>query len=149
DEAVSVWDAGAGGGLRLGGGLRQVEIFVGERTENVVGQIRRTWISGPFLGRVAAFGDGQAGRRLVRILLVDDLLAAIDGDGRRQVLAEELTLIVADDDHGIGLHILKLAPQDFHRPPALGVALAPDFDSYLFGEPGRALFQKRFVIVSL
>ena len=72
DEPVSVRNAGARGALRFGGRLRQVEIFVGERAEDVVGEVGRSRVGGPFPGSVAAFGDSEAGRWLMRVLLVYD-----------------------------------------------------------------------------
>ena len=107
----------------------------------MIGQIRRPGVAGAFCGRVADFGDRQP-RRLVQVLLVDDLLAPVDGDRRRQVLAEKLALIVAHDHHGVRLYLPELASQNFDRAPALRVPIAADLDLYFVGEAWSTLLEQ-------
>ena len=100
--------------------LRQIEVLVGERIENVVGERRRAGIGRPFRRRVARLGDIQAGRVFVQVLDVADLAAAIDGDRRRQAGVEELALVVADDDDRVGRHVVEFACRAF--PARCGTA---------------------------
>ncbi len=124
-----------------GSGLREVEVLVGERVEDVIGQRGSARIGGALRRRVARLGDVEAGGIFVQMLHVADLAAAIHGDRRRQARVEELPLIVADDDHGIRGDLVEFLPQRFEGLPAFPEALAPDLHGDLVREPRRALLR--------
>src|SRR5215469_14261561 len=104
-------------------------------------------VRGSFFRSVARLRDIQAWLVFVQMLNVADLRSAIDRDGGRQALVEKLALIVADNDHGVRIHLLEFPPERFHRGAAALVTFAPRLDIDLGGEAGRTSVQQRFVIV--
>src|SRR5207245_2259021 len=101
-EPVGVWNAATRCAARRVVRLRKVEVLVGERVEDVIGQRRRAWIGRALFWRVSRLSDVETRLILVQVLDVPDLLAAVHGNRRSQARVEELPLIVADDDDGLG-----------------------------------------------
>ena len=86
EEAEGVRDAVRGCAvLRRGVGLREVEVLVAQRVEDVVGELRRARVRGALArARCPASAMFSPGDVLVQVLDVADLLAAVDRDRRRQ-----------------------------------------------------------------
>ncbi len=129
--------------------LRQVEVLVGERPQNVIGQIGGAGIGRTLLRGVGRLGDVQPGRVFIQMLDVADRLAAIDGNRRRQARIEELALIVADDDNGVRGDLVELVSKGFERRTALHEALSTLLHRDLVGESRRTRLQQPRVVVSL
>jgi hypothetical protein len=94
EKVVGLGNPATRASSRHRGGLRQIKPLVGKRLQDVIGEPRRTRIRDAVDRRIAAFGDVEPGRRLMEELHVVNLVGAVDGDGRRQILAEEFSLIL-------------------------------------------------------
>ena len=82
-------------------------------------------------------GDREARTRLfLREWNVLDLAAAKYRDRGRQAVAENLALVVADDDERVRSGICKLAAQHIQRALASCVTLAPDLGQLSLAKPG-------------
>ena len=122
---------------------------LGERPQNVIGQLGGAGIRRTFLRRVGRLGDVQPRCVFVQMLDVADRFAAIDGNRRRQARVEEFALIVADDDDGVRSDLVELVSKGFERRPALHEALATLLHHDLVGEAGRTRLQQPRVVVGL
>ena len=111
EEAVGVRDPAARRAAWRVVGLRQVEVLVAQRVEDVVGERGRAGVRGALGGRITRLGDVQAGLVLVQVLDVSNLAAAIHRDRGRQARVEELALIVAEDDDGIRGDLVEFLPE--------------------------------------
>ncbi len=149
EEAVRVRDAATRRAARRLVRLRQIEVLVAQRSQNVIGKRGRAGIGRTFSRRVGRLRDVESGRILVEVLHVADLAAAVDRDRRRQPRVEELTLVVAEDDHGIGRDLVELLAERLERGAALHEALTPLLHRDLVRKAGRTRLQQRLVVVGL
>jgi hypothetical protein len=131
--------------IRLG----QVEILVGQRSQDVIRELGRARVGRTFLGRVRRLGNVQTGRILVQVLHVADRLAAVHGDRGRQAGIEELALIVADDHDSVRRDLVELPAQRLERRAALHEALAPLLHHDLLRKARRAGLEQRRIVVRL
>ena len=127
--------------------MREIEIVIGERLQDMVGQFRSAGVGCAFLGSVAALRDIETRRALMQMLNVHDLGTAIDGDGRREVFVKEFALVVADDHDGFRAGLRELGAERLQGFAAARVAFTAGLDVHLICESGCALLEQGFVVI--
>src|SRR5262249_52623353 len=87
--------------------LRKVEIIGDQSINNMVREVLRSGIRGALRRTIPCFGNLQT-RTDLRLVVrnVFDLISAEYRDGRGQILTEDFTLVVADDDKRIRRDVL-------------------------------------------
>ena len=142
------------------------ELVLHQGLDDTLRELRQARVGGAMLGLVAVHRHRDArvhlGLSLLRDRAVLDRLAGIDEEGRYQLLAEKLHLVVAEDHRDIGLRLgpdprqtldrglacLVPPPPLFHRDLRNEVLAAPRFAKLLVGI-GAALEGMELLLVPL
>ncbi len=117
---------------------RHIEAVGDGALDDVAAEFRHGLVGRSARGDVARYGDGDAGGQrghpLGGVFAVDDGVAPEDAEGRDQVFAEDLHLVVTDDDGHVRPGLGQHPGHGVDGAAAFGMAPAPDVDCDLLGQ---------------
>jgi hypothetical protein len=103
DKAESMRHSRTKHGPGKGRGLRNVEVVPDQRFDDVIRKFRTSRVNRSSGRAVSVLRDRKTrARLLIRKWDVLDLATPINRDRRRQTVAEDFALVIADDDNSIG-----------------------------------------------